>query len=832
MKNAVTDREINNLVEKSFLSNTNDILQSLKEKMINSSGITQFKIASAYRLVLNWMKYKNNQVSKNDFECSLRNYLLVLNTDIEIKDYQLTYENTYGLTYNCGKIFAKYELPNYVNSTFVKTAFLNGYVQSKNKSRYPIPTNPFVKQLTGYSQYKSVEQQLAVQGALNVPNGYTALISMLTGGGKSLITQTISYQFEEGLTIIIVPTISLMIDQERSAKATVNADVNNEIYSYYSGCDEKIVLEAIQSRRARMLFISPEALIKNKRIQSAVIEINDCGYLRNLVIDEAHIVVEWGSLFRVDFQCMDAFRKNLMLTNPSLRTFLLSATYSDDTVKQLKMFYSTDNKFIEIRLDKLRKEPRFNVIKASSYTDKQSKALQLIDLLPRPIIVYVKSPSDAENLKQKLIDGGYKNIHMFTGKTSPNEREALINQWVNNELEVMIATCAFGVGVDKKDVRTVLHLYVPENPNKFYQECGRGGRDGLPCLSVILYTEDDMNSAFQFTQKVLTTEKLEGRWFSMLESFKTKRIVSNDTIRINTSVTPSYRTDDFYIEISDANIGWNVYVILLLRRRGLITIDQVEFDDSSYIFTVHVINKGITFKSEETTKIFEEVREEEHKRITDDFFMMKNALKNVRKHCLADMFTQIYSYTEEYCAGCDAHENVQDDESISMNIKNLSDPKSKISSDVLNIIDSSSEVLILLKGRKISDVLKAIIDSGINMLVLSNESMKENYAVEINGKNNKNLFIVSLEEFLELCSFNNTYFVSGCIAFVIENNSQFNCIHETMARKKKTKCIYISDEDIYIKHHKKNMSEIVNGPCKFSYVIIQEMNKSVKKDKN
>lgn len=831
MKNAVTDRGINNLVEKSFLSNTEDVIQDLNEKMISSSEITQFKIASAYRLVLNWMKYKNNQVSKNDFECSLRNYLLVLNTDIEIRDYQLSDENTYGLRYNYGKIIAKYALPDYVNSTFVKSAFLNGYVQSNNKSRYLIPTSPFVEQLTGYSQYKSVEQQIAVQGAFNVPNGYTALISMLTGGGKSLITQTVSYQFEESLTIIIVPTISLMIDQERSAKATINSDVDNEIYSYYSGCDEKIVLEAIQSRRARMLFISPEALIKNKRIQSAVTEINDCGYLRNLVIDEAHIVVEWGSLFRVDFQCMDAFRKKLMLTNPDLRTFLLSATYSDDTVKQLKMFYSTDNKFIEIRLDKLRKEPRFNVIKASTYTDKQSKSLELIDLLPRPIIVYVKSPSDAENLNQKLVDVGYKNVRTFTGKTSSNERELLINQWVNNEFEVMIATCAFGVGVDKKDVRTVLHLYVPENPNKYYQECGRGGRDGLPCLSVILYTEDDVNSAFQFTQKVLTTEKLEGRWFSMLDSFKTERIVSNDTIRINTSVAPSYRTDDFYIEVSDANIGWNVYVILLLRRRGLITIEQVEIDDSSYIFTVHVIKKEITFKSEETTKIFEEVREEEYKRITDDFFMMKNALKNVHKHCLADMFTKIYSYTEEYCAGCDAHENVQDDESISINIKNLSEPKSKISSNVLSIMESSGELLILLKGRNISDVLKTIIDSGINMLVLSNEFIKKHYPIEINC-NNKNLFIMSFDEFLELCSFNNTYFVSGCIAFVIENHSQFNCVHEAIARKKKTKCIYISDEDIYIKYRKKNMSEIVNGPCKFSYVIIEEMNKSVKKDKN
>ena len=101
----------------------------------------------------------------------------------------------------------------------------------------------------------------------------------------------------------------------------------------------------------------------------------------------------------------------------------------------------------------------------------------------------------------------------------------------------MIATCAFGVGVDKKDVRTVLHTYVPSGPDQNYQECGRGGRDGLPCLSVMLYTEDDINSAKSLMQKVLTVEKLSGRWYSMINSCKANIRIGRVTL--DTSVTPS-----------------------------------------------------------------------------------------------------------------------------------------------------------------------------------------------------------------------------------------------------------------------------------------------------
>ena len=144
-------------------------------------------------------------------------------------------------------------------------------------------------------------------------------------------------------------------------------------------------------------------------------------------------------------------------------------------MEYLKKYYSENDNWIEIRCDKLRKEIRYNVIKAKNQGDKTEKLIDSVRLLPHPMIIYVKSPGDADYIYSLLEAEGLKNIRRFTGNTSNAERDAIITDWLDNRFEIMIATCAFGVGVDKKDIRTVLHTYIPENPGKYYQEAGRGG---------------------------------------------------------------------------------------------------------------------------------------------------------------------------------------------------------------------------------------------------------------------------------------------------------------------------------------------------------------------
>ena len=128
---------------------------------------------------------------------------------------------------------------------------------------------------------------MCVYGALNTPAGYTTLISMPTGGGKSLVTQAVSYK-ENGLSIVIVPTVSLAIDQKRVARKNIKISTDNEIFYYYSGC-QKLgeISKAIKDQTAKLLFISPEALIKNEQFKELVNEANQSRYLKNIIIDEA-----------------------------------------------------------------------------------------------------------------------------------------------------------------------------------------------------------------------------------------------------------------------------------------------------------------------------------------------------------------------------------------------------------------------------------------------------------------------------------------------------------------------------------------------------------------
>lgn len=220
-------------------------------------------------------------------------------------------------------------------------------------SKYSLKANLFIEETTGFKSFKSFEQKLCVYGALNTPRGFTSLISMPTGGGKSLVTQVLGYE-KNGLSVVIVPTVSLAIDQERAARTNIKCYKEGEIYCYYSGTKNfKEIKTAIEQRTVRLLFISPEALIKNEQFSELISKANMDRYLKNIIIDEAHIVVAWGDFFRVDYQCISPWRNELLKVNPELRTYLLSATYRDETVLSLKHLFAINNDWLEIRCEPL-----------------------------------------------------------------------------------------------------------------------------------------------------------------------------------------------------------------------------------------------------------------------------------------------------------------------------------------------------------------------------------------------------------------------------------------------------------------------------------------------
>lgn len=816
----MTDHDIIHKVQDFF---DNPDMRVNSTDLLNGDNVNT---AVADRMINAYQRFMSNQTFEKqiEFECSLRNFLLYLKTSVTIKGYNLLTPNRFGLkvNYSNNSIYANFELPNYVNETFVRTTFDNQQVQKVADDTAIKAVNPYIYKLTKqkFRTFKSIEQQLAVMGALRVPAGYTAMVAMSTGGGKSLITQTVSYQYDNSLTIIIVPTISLMLDQQRNASSIIKPDNKKEIMYYHSGCNVDELISALDKNLVRMLFISPEALIKNIRIQDSILKANSKGYLKNLVIDEAHIIIEWGASFRVDFQCLDSFKRLLVKDNPSLRTYLLSATFSKKVVDNLKMFYGDDDRWIEIRLDALRKEPRFDIIKCNSYTEKHDRIKELVCKLPRPMIIYVNSPDDAEKVQHELAKVGFDNTRIFTGKTKSIDRERIINEWISDKFDLMIATCAFGVGVDKKDVRTVIHSYIPSSADQYYQECGRGGRDGLPCLSVMLYTDDDIKATMSMTQKVLTVEKLCGRWFSMLNNRKTN--IRLDSIVIDTSVKPNYSdTDSFYVDVNNADITWNVYVILLLRRARMIEITDVKYSDDRYIFNIRLIDKRIRFDCEQTIEIFNSIRDDESKSIYMEIKELTSKLRRVGKSCWSSMFNDIYLLTEEYCAGCNNHNDIRSERGNHFPLKKpifypVSIPEGKL----CDVMTGTKEMLIICEEDSYEIIQNLLI--GADIIIIPDES--ELAFRLLNSKIIKpTQYCMGYSEFFDLSRMNSYYYLSENIVFYIGDDQELAERVLNISHDKEYNRVYVVNSDFYIAKRNKNISELVNGACKYDYIIKKEL---------
>lgn len=801
----MNNKEIVEIVEKTINENSN---VSLPEEKIQDSPVESFLYNSAVRLINAKKSLLKYECGSADFMASLRNFLISYQTAIFVKGFDIAEDNAFGIYKNSsnGKYYAAYDVPDFINHpAFVKDAFINnGTEEPAYSSKYLLKTNTFIESITGFEHFKSLEQKLSVYGGLNTPAGYTSLISMSTGGGKSLVTQALAYE-KEGLTIVVVPTVSLAIDQERVAKNNIKVAKDNEIFCYYSGVKNFAeISEAIRNKKAKLLFISPEALIKNEQFQKLIDEANRKKYLKNLVIDEAHIVVAWGDFFRVDYQCLSPWRNVLLKTTPEIRTFLLSATFQDDTVKNLKRMFAQDNKWLEIRCDSLRKEPRFIFKKVKNYTDKKNKVLALINLLPRPMIVYVNAPYEAKKWKSFLETQEYGNIHTFTGETKSAERNRLIEQWSNNEFDLMIATSAFGVGVDKPDVRTVIHLYVPESPDSYYQELGRGGRDGLNCLSVMCVSDEDIKSATDHLSKVLTTPKLWGRWWSMLHN--PVNLWEGGHIAIMASTKPNYNKINYFEEGNDTDEKWNINVLLLLSRYELIDIIELDLDQSNrYVFTIKILDEAIMQENDKSYNLFDDIREKEANKALNAYSLINEAINKNERLCWSVMFYETYPLVSEHCSGCNAHENIEDDEANRFPLLiSVIGPEKEISSVASEFFSETNEALIIAKDQ-IESILK---EYDPDVIVCDD-------ATNIKSTNKPDVNIMNYAEFKDLQARDNGFYISGLIMAIYSDNDdlarrQYEIIYRELNKYKYI--IHVSKQDFCVSVSSgKYLSDLVSG---------------------
>ncbi|NYB74954.1 ATP-dependent DNA helicase RecQ [Sedimentibacter hydroxybenzoicus DSM 7310] len=808
-----------------YLNNEINSIQIDFESGTNSRE--EFYLKTVKRLTRAYELYLEKSVYKDDYLLALRDYLLTFDTAIKFKKDCFLDDNEYGIAFDeiDQKYFASFQLPSYVNEKFVNEAFIRTVSEQHVAPDSNLLTDPMIYAMTGYTHFKSLDQKLAVYGALNTPEGYTTLVSLPTGGGKSLVTQTISYQ-KDRLTIVIVPTVSLAIDQVRVTKQVIKRDDNdNEIFSYSSGMNAGPILKAIKDKKAKVLFISPEALLENPSFAEAIKEANKCRYLNNIIIDEAHIVVDWGATFRVDYQCLESWRNMLLMTNPSLRTILLSATFEDRCIETLKDFFEVNGKWIEVRCDALRHEPRYCVVRAKSNKEKEKDIVELVRKLPHPMIIYVARPIDADYIKTLLSNSGIKNVRTFTGLTGSAQRKKLIEEWVDDQYEIMVATSAFGVGVDKGDVRTVIHTYIPQNANTYYQELGRGGRDHLPCLSIMcLHPGDETIGKDRIKKRVLTTKKIWRRWDSLYNNTQSVRS-SNNRVFIDTSIKPNYANDDIFDDspISEADRNWNIYVLLFLRRYNLIRILEVKIENGHYFILIEIVNDRLRVIDDVLKVHIDKIREEEWDFYNSSYNMMVNAVRSKSKECISELFYKTYSKVYEYCAGCNIHDIPIIGDSHKFPLKNrVDEPLRVLSEEQLLPFGESNEMVVLVNDNERMNLLNRLVEKGVSMIVVPEGMQNSENILDINSK--RNILVVVVKDVYMLLKAHGYYFTSGLVAVVYPDDEriigqQYITIKNNLCGKSATKIIHIIKNNAYVNEAGKTFVELVDGPSVLPSVI-------------
>ncbi|MCA2411253.1 protein DpdF [Rhizobium leguminosarum] len=426
----------------------------------------------------------------------------------------------------------------------------------------------------GRSSYRSRGQRAAVRAALSTPAGGTLVIALPTGEGKSMIFQLAqkvgfvgASTDARGVTLVIVPTVALGVNHEQEAVEICGL---TRPLAFQGGNDVQnaLIAERIADGSQGICFVSPEAACN--RLRNSLRRAAEAGFLRALVVDEAHLVDQWGTGFRTEFQELSGLRRELITAAPPeqrLRTLLLSATLTDSSLETLRTLFGTDGDFESISAVQLRPEPDYWVSPVTDEPTRTDRVLEALFHAPRPAVLYVTEVAEADFWHGRLIKAGFRRVRKLHGKTGRGERERIVGEWRDGLLDIVVGTSAFGLGIDYAHARSIIHACVPETLDRFYQEVGRGGRDGMVSLSLTIPSTKDFATAEAINAKqVISIDRGLRRWSTM---FARKIALGNGRFAVRADGRPGADERDIDM-FGETNTDWNLRTVALMARAGLI----------------------------------------------------------------------------------------------------------------------------------------------------------------------------------------------------------------------------------------------------------------------
>ena len=385
------------------------------------------------------------------------------------------------------------------------------------------------QKIWGYEDFRPPQGEI-IHSLLS---GKDALIIMPTGGGKSICFQ-LPALLQTGLTLVISPLVALMENQvqelrDRSLPAGL-------IHSQLPAQQRQKTLQQIQQNQLRLLYLSPETLLSKaiwESISQPQIQIN------GLILDEAHCLVQWGETFRPAYQRLGTVRSTLLKSKPAGSKIAVAAftatadPQTQQTIQKVLQLQKPD-KFL---LNPYRENLHLRVQIVWTPRGRRQQLLKFINARKKQAgLIYVRTRKDSESLAAWLEDEDYITAAYHAG-LSAEERREIEKAWLNGDIQFVVCTSAFGMGINKSNVRWVVHFQAPLLLSEYIQEVGRAGRDGKPAEALTLiseptgwlypedkqrreFFEDKLRSQYQTAQQLAKKLPLQGDVEAISKQFR------------------------------------------------------------------------------------------------------------------------------------------------------------------------------------------------------------------------------------------------------------------------------------------------------------------------
>jgi ATP-dependent DNA helicase RecQ len=393
-----------------------------------------------------------------------------------------------------------------------------------------------LKRFFGFDSYRTFAGEPLQEKAVKAAVDNKSLLAVFpTGGGKSITFQVpalMSGINSKGLTVVISPLQSLMKDQvDNLEKAGITDAVT--INGLLDPIERAKSFERVENGSASILYISPESL-RSRTIERLLLGRN----VVRFVIDEAHCFSAWGQDFRVDYLYIGDFIKSIQEKKnmeDGIPVSCFTATAKQKVIEDIREYFR-DKLSLEMEVFSSsagRSNLRYLVFVKESEEEKYNTVRDLIDEKDCPTIIYVSRTRKAYQLAQRLSQDGYQ-ARPYHGKMEKQEKTENQDAFIKGDVQIMVATSAFGMGVDKKDVGMVIHYEISDSLENYIQEAGRAGRDeAISAECFVLYNEEDLNKHFiLLNQTKLSIKEIQQVWKAIKDITKFRSKVSQSTLEI------------------------------------------------------------------------------------------------------------------------------------------------------------------------------------------------------------------------------------------------------------------------------------------------------------